>query len=41
MAIKFILDEAQKKEEAIVKDILETIKHKPKQDDNVKKLATF
>ncbi len=41
MAIKFILDEAQKKEEAIVQDILETIKHKPKQDENVKKLATF
>jgi len=41
MAIKFILDNAQKKEEALVNEILQTIKQKPKMEDRTKKLATF
>ncbi len=41
MAIKFLLDNAQKKEEALVNEILQTIKAKPPVDEAAIKLATF
>lgn len=41
MATKFIFDSTQKKEELLVNEILELVKHKPPVDDTTKKLATF
>ncbi|MFH0752270.1 MAG: hypothetical protein V1914_01605 [archaeon] len=41
MTIKFVLDNTQKKEEALANEILQLIHSKPQIDDATKKLATF
>lgn len=41
MAVKFILDKTQRKEEELITEILETIRTKPRIDEPTKKLATF